>query len=350
MATTFQVLYLGNLAEIDTAEGNTIAENAGDLVGLEFGDAATPLAQSIATWAPAGDADSNYDTDNLADTDQFTINGGPAQDFDSVVTYNATLTYVDGTTASITAVIVQDTSGETYLVPEFYRNTDQTALEAHRIQSLTLDSVGETDLVGLIADRDQANFVTCFVEGTRIRAEAGDVPIQHLSLGDHVVTLDHGLQPVRWIGTTTAAATGLLAPIRFAPGAIGNHRCLQVSAQHRMLISGPQVELYFGQTEVLAPAHSLINGKDITRALGGVVTYYHIMFDQHELIWSEGCLSESFYPGTLALAALPASARREVRSLFPDLCRSQGHLRYGMLARQQIDAPAARLVFKTPTT
>ncbi|MBT8152589.1 Hint domain-containing protein [Epibacterium ulvae] len=336
MATTFQVIYLGNLPDIDSDEGNWIAESADDLVGLEFGSVNEPLAGSTATWSQVGGSDNTYDMNNDSDSDQFSINGGDAQTFDGIAVYNATITYTDGTTENITASVAQDANGESYLTPEFYDNADQAALEAKMIQSISLDSVAGDNHVGLISSRIDMELVTCFTTGSRIRAELGIIPIEHLTLGDRVMTLDHGLQSIRWIGRSTVAAHGALAPIQFAPGTVGNSRPLRVSPQHRMLVEGGVLELYLGEAQALIPACHMVNDRDITRAPGGTVTYYHLMFDCHEMIWAEGALSESFYPGEQGIGALSPAAQREIQTLFPDLARQSPQAAYGPLARPQL--------------
>jgi hypothetical protein len=54
--------------------------------------------------------------------------------------FAATLTYVDGTTATITAVVFQDHDGNTCVAPQLSYNADQAAMEAHPIEAITLDS------------------------------------------------------------------------------------------------------------------------------------------------------------------------------------------------------------------
>lgn len=336
MPSSYTVLYLGNVADIDTTEGNIVAENASALVGLEFGEADNPLVDSAATWAAAGTPGPYYNTNNFADTDQFTINGGAAQTFDATATYYATLTYTDGSTASITAVVAQDTDGNAYLMPEFPENDDQTKLEAGIIQSISLDGLEKNDYDGLTTTRNPWDLVTCFAAGTRIRVEYGDAPIEALRVGDLVMTLDHGLQPIRWIGQSTVQGHGVLAPIVFAPGAVGNRRRLRVSPQHRMLVEGGALELCHGEPQALIPACHMVNGDTIQQVPVGQITYVHLMFDAHEVIWAEGTLSESFYPGDIGLSAIPLAARLEILQLFPDLSLPQSKNSYGPLARGQI--------------
>ena len=106
----------------------------------------------------------------------------------------------------------------------------------------------------------------CFAAGTRIETGRGMVPVEQIQVGDLVRTLDSGLQPVRWRGSRGIDALDKRAPIRFAPGAIGNAREMLVSPQHKILVSGWRAELFFGEDEVLVAAVHLVNADTIHRA------------------------------------------------------------------------------------
>ncbi|WP_457646328.1 Hint domain-containing protein, partial [Profundibacter sp.] len=227
-------------------------------------------------------------------SEQFSINGGAPQTFDGTSVYNATITYIDGTTATITAVVYQDVNGNTYLAPEYSANADQTALEAGAIRSISLDSLAGNVYSGMTTSRETWNYVTCFVCGTKIETANGPVAIENLKTGDLVQTVDNGLQPLRWIGSRTVPAENTFAPVLIRKGALGNTEDLRVSPQHRILLSGWRAEVNLGVSEVLAPAKSLINGETILRETGGEVEYFHIMFDRHELVFAAGIESESF--------------------------------------------------------
>ncbi|MCV2893760.1 Hint domain-containing protein [Lentibacter sp. XHP0401] len=186
------------------------------------------------------------------------------------------------------------------------------------------------------------NIIICFTEGTRIATPRGARDVAALEIGDLVVTRDHGLQPIRWIGKRTVPARGSLAPIRFEANVIGNERALYVSPQHRMLMQGPEASLLFGESEVLVSAKHLVNGSTVTEAQGGDVTYVHIMFDEHEIIYAEGAASESFFPGGTGLNAVEEEAREELFSLFPELRSHDGA--YGDTARLCLKAHESRLL------
>lgn len=143
MPTSFEVIFLGTLPRIDLVQGDEVSENAAAILGT-YGSTASPLSAQIRTLSAnslSEDDNSTYDVDNGGGYDSFRINGGAAQNFDGWAIYNAVITYSDGSTATITAVVVQDVSGNTYLVPEDASTTDQIALTTRSITSLALQSV-----------------------------------------------------------------------------------------------------------------------------------------------------------------------------------------------------------------
>ncbi len=63
------------------------------------------------------------------------------------------------------------------------------------------------------------------------------------------------------------------------------------------------------------------------------VTYIHILFDQHEVVFSNGLLSESLYPGKLAVQSMSTATQRELVGLFPELGKIQTADLFGQPAR-----------------
>ena len=186
------------------------------------------------------------------------------------------------------------------------------------------------------------NVIPCFVTGTLIRTPQGDRPVETLTPGTLIDTMDDGPQPLRWIGQRTVAAVGDFAPIDFAPGALGDHDRLLLSPQHRVLLSGAMAELLFGEDQVLVAAKSLVNDHSIRPRPGGEVTYVHLMFDRHQVIWSERMPTESFLPGPMMQHAFAAEALAEISALFPDLDWTSG-AGYGPTARRTLRHYEARL-------
>ncbi len=212
------------------------------------------------------------------------------------------------------------------------------ALTAHSIPvtfsaagtyTLRFTEVGNDNSLGALLDN--VSILACFLHGTHIETKSGPRLIETLQAGDLVRTKDHGLQPIRWVGSTTCAALGDKAPILIRKGTLGNTRDLRVSPNHRMLISGWQAELLFGESELLVPAKDLVNDQMIQRVEGGNIEYFHMMFDQHEIVFSEGTPSESFYPAADTLSAVEQAVKDEILDLFPVL-----------LAQPQSYGPPAR--------
>lgn len=162
----------------------------------------------------------------------------------------------------------------------------------------------------------------CFTAGTCILTPSGERPIETLVPGDLVITLDHGPQPLRWVGSRKVAGSGAFAPVLFAPFSLGNTRPVRVSPQHRMLLSDWRADLWFGTREVLAAAQHLVNGRNVIRTLVPWVTYFHIALDRHELVLANGIPCETLHLGRMGLAAMDADQREELLALFPVLFRT----------------------------
>ena len=139
------------------------------------------------------------------------------------------------------------------------------------------------------------------------------------------------MQPVRWVGSRTVEAAGRFAPVAIAPGVLGNDRPLVLSPQHRVLLAGWQAEMLFGVPEVLVAAKHLVDDARVTRRAGGTITYYHILFDQHEIVFAEGATCESFHPGHVGVTGMEDAQREEIYALFPGL--EADVTDYGPLAR-----------------
>lgn len=172
----------------------------------------------------------------------------------------------------------------------------------------------------------------CFAAGTMIRTADGLVPIEHLHVGAMVTTMDHGEQPIRWMGSRTLTLTELmlkpkLKPVRISAGALGDGLpcCdLIVSPQHRVMVRSTIATRMFGMAEVLIPAHKLTGTLGISVIDDATqVTYLHLLLDRHEILFSNGAATESLYPGPQTLAGLAPEALAEIVYLFPELAKGK---------------------------
>ncbi|WP_425038973.1 Hint domain-containing protein [Primorskyibacter sp. S187A] len=196
------------------------------------------------------------------------------------------------------------------------------------------------------------NFVPCFTPGTRIKTPMGEVAVEHLGVGDTVLTRDNGFQTIRWVGARTLtrkdmAANPKLRPVRIAQGQLGPNmpeRDMLVSPQHRMLVGSTKTELWFGEEEMLVAAINMTCLDAVEQVDADEVTYIHILFDQHEIVMSDGTWSESFQPGDLSLGALDQAQRDELITLFPELACVAAE-RVFPAARATLKAHEARVFF-----
>jgi hypothetical protein len=128
------------------------------------------------------------------------------------------------------------------------------------------------------------------------------------------------LQPVRWVFQREVAAKGAFAPIRICAGTLDADRDILVSPAHRMLVTGPEIELLFGVPKALVAAKDLVNDRNIYRETSlATVEYFHILLDQHEVLEAHGTLSESFFPFGAAIEDFGSEQRAELYALFPEL-------------------------------
>ena len=179
---------------------------------------------------------------------------------------------------------------------------------------------------------NSVDLIPCFTAGTLIATGRGEVAVETLAVGDLVLTVDRGLQAVRWIGSRRLSPGDLaraphLAPIRIAAGALGPdlpHQDLTVSPQHRCLVRSKIAERIAGEAEVLVAAKHLLGTPGVSVApADSPVTYVHILFDRHELVWSNGAVTESLYLGEQAMQSVDAAARDEILALFPALAEAR---------------------------
>jgi hypothetical protein len=196
---------------------------------------------------------------------------------------------------------------------------------------------------GTLVNFSEIENIICFTPGARILTPQGARAIETLRPGDLVITRDNGPQPVRWIGASTVPGHDRFAPVRIAAHVLdGATAPLLVSPQHRVLFTGYKAELLFGTDEVLVAAKHLIDGRDVTLAPRPAVTYLHLMFDRHEVIYAEGAATESFHAGDTGLSAISQASREELFAIFPALRSDPGA--HGATARTCLRAHEARLL------
>ena len=183
--------------------------------------------------------------------------------------------------------------------------------------------------------------VVCFTTGTAIRTPTGARLIETLNVGDLVDTMDNGPQRIIWMDKTIFDPAALAAnpkrlPILIKKGTLGATRDLLVSRQHSMLVD-----------DTLVRAIQLTDQPGIRIAHGKrAVSYVHLMFEAHQIIFAENTASESFYPGPWGVKMLGDGAKASLQRHFPayaaDLTDPRVMQTYGPKARPEVSRGATR--------
>lgn len=161
--------------------------------------------------------------------------------------------------------------------------------------------ISSAEVEGELANVAQVSFA----RGTRVTLAGGrQQPVEHLEVGDRLLTRDHGPQPVRWIGRQTVRAEGSNAPVVIEKGALNNADDLVLSPDHRLFIYQRREGDGGAEAELLIRARHLVDGERIWRDSGRYVDYFHLLFDAHEIIYVEGIPAESLLVSPEVLAGL----------------------------------------------
>ena len=353
--TSNENLYIDNPANAEVA--NT--EMDGFTVTMTLKAPVNPGEENTIKIAIADGGDGVYDSNLLiagdsvqtalvAEDDEIEISLNGEHVFDLTqndVSHNAVtlnITHINGQEVVVGEPIILPT-GESITFNGDGTVTIESSGEAgSNVFSYTIeDADGNTD-VGFVT----LTTAPCFVKNTLILTDKGEKPVEDLVPGDMVLTRDNGFQPVRWVGNTVRTATGKDAPIRFEAGALGNHDAVEFSPNHRVLMTSSFASLLFGESEVLIKAKDLVNDTTIRpRNDNRPVSYYHLLFDQHEIIRGNGLDSESYHPGQETIDAFDPETREEILRLMPNDDALMGY-GYGPAARVSLRAFEAKALLR----
>jgi len=131
----------------------------------------------------------------------------------------------------------------------------------------------------------------CFCAGTLITTPAGEVPVERLKPGDHVLTLRGESRRIVWIGTgqvmVARGRRSAATPVIVRKGALGDnlpHRDLHVTKGHSLLVD-----------DVLVPVEFLVNHRTILwDDWAQEVKIYHIELETHDVLLANGAPAESY--------------------------------------------------------
>lgn len=198
---------------------------------------------------------------------------------------------------------------------------------------------------------DMAPKVICFTPETQISTPEGKRRVGDLEEGDLVETMDDGPQPVRWVGWRRVTGARLMAmpelrPVRIRGDAVGigiPDEDLVVSPEHRLLLRGTMARDLFAEDEVLVAAKDLINDHSIIRERhSGHVTYVHILFDRHQIVFSNGLATETFHPAAMPVQTVAEDQRSALKERLPGVLPDGSN--YGPFARRMLTGAEAAIL------
>lgn len=192
----------------------------------------------------------------------------------------------------------------------------------------------------------------CYLAGTRLATKRGEVAVEQLAAGDHVLTGSGCAEPIVWIGQRRIDCLRhkrpeLVWPVRvrahaFAPGQ--PRRDLFLSPDHA--VSAPAAD---GDGTVLIPVKHLVNGLTVVQEPVATVHYFHVELAAHNILLAEGLPAESYLDtgnrGQFANGGLPLALHADFSPLsWEDACAPLRQSGPDVAATQQrLDARAARL-------
>lgn len=194
----------------------------------------------------------------------------------------------------------------------------------------TLDlRAGSLSSLGLVT---MPEFATSGIaQGSVVETARGLVLARDLRLGDRLLTRDHGLQPVRWIGASTVMYEGedaaqtqspALGPVRLRAGALGSDPeagNLILAPGQRMLARNALNELLFAADEVMVKVGDLVHLDGVDIAPRSVGRWTHVLLENHELIRVNGLWMESFAPDMWSIRVAYPEKWQEITEALPRL-------------------------------
>ncbi len=156
---------------------------------------------------------------------------------------------------------------------------------------VTLTFAAPMDLAYAVTDGSTDIYVPCFLPGTYILTDRGEVLVEKLQVGDTIATMSGRTRRLCWIGQGRALATrgrrGPATPVIVRKGALADnvpHLDLHITKGHSLYLD-----------RVLIPVEFLVNHRSILwddRAQEVVV--FHLELDAHDVLVANGAAAESY--------------------------------------------------------
>lgn len=138
----------------------------------------------------------------------------------------------------------------------------------------------------VIAVKRAAN-VSGLTAGTTVMTLDGEIPVEHLSAGERVITRDAGMAVLREIRSKTVN----VASVQIKAGSLGHTR-----PQHDMIV-GPDTLVHirdwrakalFGADVATVKAKRLIDGEFVSEQPIQSITVFELIFDKQHILYADG--------------------------------------------------------------
>lgn len=207
-----------------------------------------------------------------------------------------------GDTLIGSVTFAKKSDGISYTPEDFHAANTTVLYSGNPSQALTLESDESSyapDNSGKVPDSgssSQSFSLACFLPGSMIETSAGDIAVEMLRRGDHLIAYVDGSPITRsivWTGYQHVTVQPGLPddeagyPVRILKDAISD------GVPYKDMLITPEHRLFFGAAFI--PVRMLVNGRSIfyDRTISSY-TYYHVETAEHSIIRADGVLTESY--------------------------------------------------------
>ena len=280
------------MADLSSLQGVTFSPddygNALIFVGFNGDGTVTASLESSADAASAGDGDPTSAVVTAVDPSAPTSFGLGTVTFNEVVGGQV----VDSHTADVLGVA----GGQVLLGLDIGDDATNESSDPYNgnyviLSDTSLDATDNGGSTPVLTFSYPGSFIPCFAAGTIIATPGGDVRVEDIRAGDHVLTISGQARAVVWTGSRIIDVARhprpeTVRPIRIEAGAFADQvpcRDLLLSPDHSIHADG-----------VLIPAKYLLNGLTITQLDQPSVAYHHIELESHDVVLANGLPAETY--------------------------------------------------------
>jgi hypothetical protein len=123
--------------------------------------------------------------------------------------------------------------------------------------------------------------------GTTIMTLDGEIPVEHLSVGDRIITRNSGMAILQKINTRDVK----MQSIRIKAGSLGHtrpDRDMIVSPGARIHIRDWRAEALFGAASATIEAYRLVDGEFLSKQPARNVQVFDLIFDHDHILYADG--------------------------------------------------------------